>query len=409
MSAGRFKSAAANRAFPTGFAQIPCALRAAAIYGANGSGKSSLVKAIDIFQDLVIHSFGDETGNLLKRVIPFKYNTSNCDEPSNFEMSFIANEVLYTYGFLVDSEKIHEEWLHVKTKEGRVREAFSRALVDGEYEWHFSSFFKSRRLTSTCRDATRPNALFISTAVHLNLEEIKAPHDWITNTLRVVATSNAIGNVVTSQSILDSTDTQDIVELLKIADSTVDHILVKPKSFEDLDVMSMFSEEFRVKIAENLKDAPNFDVRVTHVNSSGERMDLDLSEESDGTKVMYRYAAPFVQSLKHGFVLIIDELDRSLHPILLRYLIEKFVAAGAAALPAQLIFTTHDSALLSSDVLARDQIWFVENLYGRGTELIPLADYKPRKGEAIQRAYLHGRYGAIPLARQRVLDLGNAE
>lgn len=406
MSAGRFKSAVKNRGFPTGFAQMPCALRATAIYGANGSGKSSLVKAIDFFQDFVTDSFANENAELIERAVAYRYTIEG--KPTTFEACFVAESVMYTYGFSIENGVVAEEWLHVKSQEGRVREAFSRFRAEDSYEWSFSPFFKSKRSINTWRDSTRPNALFLSTAIFLNCEELRPVFNWISHTLRVVAASSSLGTLVTSGILLDTDQKEEIVQLLRFADPTIDHVFVEKKSIDD-NSFGFLTEEARGRILEHIKDIPSYDVKLSHRNVEGADMSLDLAEESDGTQAMYKYAAPFVQSVANDFVLVIDELDRSLHPLLLQALVEKIANPDDQKTRAQLIFTTHDSALLSSDVLARDQVWFADNPHGRGTELIPLADYKPRKGEAIQRAYLHGRYGGVPIARQRVLDLGSAE
>jgi hypothetical protein len=385
-----------GRAFETGFSQTPCALRTAAIYGANAAGKSTIVKAIDFVQDLVLDSVKEESGAILSRAVPYRYDNTLELQPCGFEIAFIADGVLYTFGFSLNTNKITEEWLHFRTREGRTREAYSRTLVNDEYEWNFSSFFKSKKMTNVWKDACRPNALFISTAISLNCEELHAAYDWLTHSLRVLD-GGSFGYTVTSRIALNDKDTRDgIVSLLRKADPSICNLLVKEKTLENSEAFSVFTEEFRRELIEANRDTKSYEISVVHRTMDGKEIEFDLEDESDGTRMMYRFAAPFLKSIDNDFVMIVDELDRSLHPLLLQNLVSMFTSPQDESCRGQLIFTTHDATLLSSDLLAPDQIWFADNTNGRGTQLIPLVDYKPRKGEATQRAYLRGRYGAIP-------------
>jgi AAA15 family ATPase/GTPase len=408
MSGGRYKETDHGiRAIKTGFPQFPCALRAAAIYGANAAGKSSIVAAIDFLQDLVSGSARDEKGGHLATLPYCKYLGDKKDEGRTFfEVSFIEIDVTYTYGVTINKETIFEEWLHAKTKKGRVREIFSRSKEGEEREWHFSNFFSSKKMTKTWANATRDNALFLSTAIQLNCEELEPVHRWLTRRLRVVTASNLLGSMVTSRHAHEHEgDRARLIELLRMADPTIVDISVEARDLEDSDIFGVFNDEVRARLVEAIERKVEYDVKITHRLKGGRLYKLDLEEESDGTQVMYRYAAPFLQSIDHNLVVIVDELDRSLHPLLLEYIVSIFTTPDDLQTSAQIVFTTHDSALLSSDVLARDQIWFVENEMN-GTFLTPLADYHPRKNDLLQKSYLQGRYKAIPSSRIRMLSSG---
>jgi AAA15 family ATPase/GTPase len=135
-----------------------------------------------------------------------------------------------------------------------------------------------------------------------------------------------------------------------------------------------------------------------------DQYELDIDEESDGTQIIFHYAAPFVQSIKHNLVVVVDELDRSLHPLLLELFVAIFTEPKNVATKAQIVFTTHDSALLSTDAIHRDQIWFVDNVEMKGSKLVPLSDFKPRITDPIQKIYLQGRYKAVPKPRTKILS-----
>jgi hypothetical protein len=131
---------------------------------------------------------------------------------------------------------------------------------------------------------------------------------------------------------------------------------------------------------------------------------FDFQDESEGTQKLFALAGPIFEILKHGQVLIVDELDRSLHALLVRQLIEMFQNPDLNQKGAQLIFTTHDTSLLDGGLLRRDQIWFVEKDDAQASRLYPLSDFSPRKGEALERGYLAGRYGAVPILRTPRLE-----
>ncbi|MEJ0007772.1 MAG: ATP-binding protein [Steroidobacteraceae bacterium] len=126
-----------------------------------------------------------------------------------------------------------------------------------------------------------------------------------------------------------------------------------------------------------------------------EDVPFNLNDESDGTRKLFEFAGGWVRALSTGATLFVDELDRSLHPYITRFLVQLFHSSKNTK-NAQLIFTTHDTTLLASDLLRRDQIWFLEKNPEQATHLYPLLDYQPRKDEAVERGYLKGRYGAVP-------------
>lgn len=144
-----------------------------------------------------------------------------------------------------------------------------------------------------------------------------------------------------------------------------------------------------------------YSVQTGHMSSTGEIVLFELDDESDGTKKLFSIAGPWLDTLRNGFVLFVDELHDSLHPVLVRYLVSLFHDKSINTKNAQLIFSTHDTSILSQDVFRRDQIWFCEKSEEQCTELFPLSDFRPRKGhENLERGYLSGRYGALPYPKE---------
>jgi len=139
--------------------------------------------------------------------------------------------------------------------------------------------------------------------------------------------------------------------------------------------------------------------RVTSIHKAidgGEPVPLDIGEESSGTQILFQSAGAWLNVLKNGEVLLYDELDTSLHPLMTRFLIRLFHGANTNPKNAQLVFTTHDTSLLDADIFRRDQVWFIEKDKKSASKLYPLSDFSPRKDEALERGYLRGRYGALP-------------
>ena len=129
-------------------------------------------------------------------------------------------------------------------------------------------------------------------------------------------------------------------------------------------------------------------------------MDLDIAEEFGGTQVLFRTGGAWLNVLKNGEVLLIDEIDTSLHPLLIRFLIDRFHSPITNRQSAQLVFTTHNTSILTKEMFRRDQIWFVEKSQDGASKLYPLSDFSPRKEEDFQRWYMRGRYGALPILEE---------
>ena len=140
-------------------------------------------------------------------------------------------------------------------------------------------------------------------------------------------------------------------------------------------------------------------IRFQHRDNQDHPVFFHFSDESDGTQKLFAFSGPWLDVLEKGRILFVDELDTSLHPLLVRFLIENFHNEKTNKNNAQLVFTTHDTSILDTDLFRRDQIWFVEKDRENATKLYPLSDFSPRKGEAIEKWYLKGRYGALPVIR----------
>lgn len=374
---------------------LPRLLRSAVIYGPNGSGKSNLVKALDFMQDFVLTSSKDSQAGERIDSPQFLFNELGPSQASEFEIIFIQDEIRYQYGFKATRQRVIHEWLFAYPA-GKAQRWFERSY-DPKREkeaWYFGSKFLGSK--KTWQDHTRPNALFLSTAVQLNSEQLQPVFTWFKK-LVTISHGELISPSFSADSCEDEDCYADILNFLRNADIDVDGIEVKEKKVESLLLPEDMPEEVRAAIRKDLEGKKYKEVFFRHrVGDSDKYVSLPLGEESDGTQKLFAYSAPWLDLLKNGLILVVDELDNSFHPHLVRYLLKLIHGKESNKKNGQLIFSTHDTSILDSNILRRDQIWFMEKDKEKATQLYPLTDFHPRKNEALEKGYLQGRYGALP-------------
>ncbi|MFN7922600.1 MAG: ATP-binding protein [Bryobacteraceae bacterium] len=330
-------------------------LPVATLYGANASGKSNVLRAFEFMVDAVQDSFRLWSPNAEIPHDPFALGR---DQPSRFEVDFLIEGVRYQYGFAANGTAIREEWLSAFPS-GRRQEWFRRGAGR---KIKFSRMLGGDNLRVEAM--TRPNCLFLSAAAQANHPKLAQVCRWFW--LPLVRTEP-------SRQVLEwranAPHTAPMLSLLGAADLGIQRVSL----MEGTDPTELWFEH----------------------TGSGKRFSLGQRDESLGTLSYMSLVADVSKALAERRILLVDELDQSLHPALAKQLIAMFGSRESNPKGAQLIFNTHDTNLLSSG-LRRDQIWFTEkNRTGEST-LYPLTDFKPRKGENIEKGYLQGRYGAIP-------------
>lgn len=369
-------------------------LNSAVIYGANASGKSNLLRSLRTMKKVVTQT--SQRGDKLP-VVPFKLDPTILNQPSEFEVIFIIDGIRYQYGFSATEDKIFEEWLFAYPK-GRAQKWFKRIFnfETQNYDWSFSSLLGGTK--QLWKEATRENALFLSTAVQLNSEQLKPLFDWFDKKLKF----GDIGGFSPEYSISLCVENKknDIMKFLRAADLNINDIEIKKEEFNPSALPSDMPAFLKELLINNMKGGQVVDVRTAHLNNHNEAVFFDFEDESDGTKKLFAFAGPWMDVLKNGYVLFIDELHDNLHPKLVQFLVKLFHNKETNPKNAQLIFTTHETSILSQDVFRRDQIWFCERNKMQSTSLYPLSDFSPKKGkENLERSYLSGRYGALPFIR----------
>jgi uncharacterized protein len=367
-------------------------LKSAAIYGANASGKTKLFDAISLMKRMVLSSSKDTQANEEIDVEEFKLS-SECDgKPSLFEMVFFHNNMKYRYGFEVDTKKVHSEWLFC-TQNKKELEFFTR---DGQ---NFSIKQKHFKEGIDLLTKTRENALFLSACAQWNGEISKSILSWF-RLIRVVHAGTIPSLAVTVSSMDDLDEKRRIMELTRFADPHIEYLEGKKTKWTVDDLPEEMPNEVKNAI---IKDAPlNIEIKTTHkkYGKNNEEIDtviFDLEEnESSGTQKFLALIGPILRTIKAGGIFIIDELNARLHPLLAESIISLF-NSSINKRNAQLIFTSHDTNLLSNKIFRRDQIWFTEkNQYGV-SDLYSLAELQGiRKESLFNKDYILGKYGAIP-------------
>jgi AAA15 family ATPase/GTPase len=371
-------------------------LKSAAIYGANGSGKSNLIKALITMLVFIDRSFQDD--QIGKRIIePFAFDLESHKEPSFFQVVFICDHVRYRYGFEVYQNIVVSEWLFGTPGK---KEVYFFTREKSEIQINEDKFGEGKGLI----DKTSPNNLFLNVCKAFNGKVSKQINDFFKLKIAISAGVNDTGFRESTLELMKKPDVkQRIISLLNVADFGIQDITNKQITPDDLpesspnELLKRISDE---KLEFILSKRPVF-------NSQGEKVGtrellLD-TQESDGTLKFFNYSGAILDALSDGGALFIDEFDARLHPLLSRKLVEMFNSSVINKNNAQLVFVTHDTNLLDNAILRRDQIYFTEKNRQSETELYSLAEFKGVRNDAtFENDYIKGKYGAIPF-------LGNFE
>jgi uncharacterized protein len=398
MVAGSGKELLSNTMTVVGFDRYSL-LRSAAIYGANASGKSNLIQAFAFFRRFVLGSSESRQEGDRIPVYPFLLDPKLAESPSHFEMTFLLDGVRHQYGFVVSRERVHEEWLTVYPK-GKPQEWFHRTLDPaGKSTWSWSRTHL-RGDKSQLADRTRDNALFLSVAAQWNHAQITPIYGWFRRYLRVLPKDVSAMTYTRGQLLNDSKFREWLTGVLKAADTGISRVLAKERKIhkDHLPFPREIPDDVRAYLTEGFLKEHKVDVRTTRrLPGSENEIEWDLEQESDGTQRMLELLGPIYDALQQGAVLVMDELDTSLHAYITRELVQLFNNPETNPGHAQLVFTTHDTSLLDPTLFRRDQVWFTAKDATGETDLYSLEDFSPRKGEALQKGYLVGRYGAVPV------------
>lgn len=378
------------------------------IYGANASGKSNLLRALNFFRSGILRSHSRTSGGPIGRQA-FLLGDNDDADTSSFECDFVLRKLdvgkrsysnaRMTYGYKVSDSEILEEWLYAYPKQHR-QVWFHRKSTE-EPPYYFGSEFRGQN--RVIAGNTRPDALFLSTANANNHPQTKQVFEFFREMFFRLDRLDDDGDDGSAVFLENSEMREKIIGFLKAADVGICSADVK--TIKRPESLTSLVSEVRAIITKHFPDNDNIAtvnapeekkrIRLGHAGK-GEVVYFPLEDESRGTLAFLNLIGWVLVALGAGSVFVVDELDASLHPHLSRKIIELFNERKTNPNGAQLVFTTHDTALLSSDLMRRDQVWFTEKSGSGATHIYPLSDLKLRKGDDIAKGYLQGRFGAIP-------------
>jgi uncharacterized protein len=372
-------------------------LTSAAVYGANASGKSNLVAALRFMRRFVLNSSRETRLRQPINVLPYRLSTETEKAPSRFEIVFVQQQVIYRYGFLVSRKQVEEEWLYTTTSKKEAN-LFDRTL--DKIKVNERSFKEGQGL----QERTRPNALFLSVAAQWNGKRAGQISEWFEK-------------LTVNTGVDDSTRRQvDRYETDELPPEVIAFVRGLDLGIEDMRLERRPPQEVSIQAsdgsmrAEMLAGSTNIRTVHTKYDSAGEPVAKELfdllTHESQGTRRLFVLAQPILTALRTGTVFVVDEIDARLHPTLTCAIIRLFNSPETNPKHAQLIFTTHDTNLLGSELFRRDQIWFVEKSRRGESTLYSLVEYKVRNDAAYEKNYIAGRYGAIPYLGSLIAAIG---
>lgn len=388
-------------------------LKSCVIYGANGSGKSNFIKALQFVKHFILTSSNEGQATDEINVLPFLFSTENEEEPSAFEIIFFADNTRFRYGFEVDKEKVHSEWFFSLANKPSAKEKMLFTREYQEIECNARSFKEGKGLEKR----VRPNALFLSVVAQLNGEIATSIISWFKTNFNSISGLEETTTSYTVQKFLENeTFRTQVVEFFKSIQIGFDDIEI----VEEGEVIENMIEKLPNKLspeAEKLRSAlEHFQKKIGAEKTQQIKIstlhkqfddsekffrykDLPFGLESKGTQKIFSLLGPILDTIQNGKILIIDELDSRIHTLLTIELINFFHTQ--ANTNAQLIFASHDTNLLKKENFRRDQIWFTEKDQFGGTDLYSLVEYKVnqakvRNDASFEKDYLLGKYGAIP-------------
>jgi uncharacterized protein len=387
-----------NNTCRSGIRNLAPLLRTIAVYGPNAAGKTNLVRAVLTMQQAVLLSAGGQVGAQLP-LQPFALTRETASAPTAFEVHFIHKGIRYQYNFAATPSQIVGESLTAYPS-GRPQLWFERKLNPGANKTHWTFGKKLKGKPRVWSEATRSNALFLSTAVQLNSTQLKPVFEWFQEYLICVIPGLGIdlNPYLTYEHFLSGPEGKAaVLAFLNVADLRMKDIDVKREPF-NLGPQQAVPKQKGDVIATGPGKLEFFSARSFHPLSDAKGLaSFSMSEESLGTQKLFRAAGGYMRTLRTGATLIVDEIENSLHPLIVRFLIAQFHDKELNKNCGQLIFTTHETSALTNDLLRRDQVWFVERTKNESTKLYSLSDFKARKEEPFAKNYLQGRYGALPV------------
>lgn len=353
-------------------------VKSLAVFGPNASGKSNLIKTFAFVRNFVLNGLQQSlTGGI--PIEPFLLSTTTETKPSTFELEILSGDSTFIYGFEVFAQKVHKEWLYQYPNKKLLFERTDQTIKPNP------RYFKEG--SANAIKNTRENVLLLTVLASLNGDISKEVVNSIKK-IQVLSKFDETLNYSFDKYTKDASYRQKMKDFILQADFGIRDLLSEEKQ-----LIAGKGNFFERKL-DTLH--PRYDAHQKEIG----QVAFNFFKESEGTQKAFALSAPFINSLEEGNLLVVDELDSSLHPLICRYLLKLFNSKKANSNQAQLVFTTHDISLLDEDLLRRDQIWFTQKDKFGATDVFSLADLGERSNLNFAKRYLEGRYGALPYIKE---------
>ncbi|MEH1887980.1 MAG: ATP-binding protein [Nostoc sp.] len=354
-----------------------------AIFGANASGKSNVIQALDYL--LLIMVYGTQEAVTMQRILkyatlnPFKLDSISIHNATKFELRTIFNNAIYTYSLALNQNHVLLEKLdYALNTTKRSRRLFSRQWNNSNKKFIWKTGGNFAGAHNQLQDNFKENELFLTTLLKLKIDKIQSFLDGL------ITVSHGISLGSKDLFLALITGTQNISLSNKLLEET-------------LKIVQKFDTRLsRIELQKKSNERIGYNIYAVHNTNDGNEIHWLLDEESLGTQHLFQLAFRIVFSLEIGGLAIVDELGTNIHPNIVRSIIKIFQNPKTNPRNAQLILTSHDNTLQRNNLLRRDQIWFTQKRSDQSTELYPLTDFHVRNDLAIDKAYLDGRFGAVP-------------
>ena len=396
------------------------------IFGPNASGKSNLLDAMDELQRLILRSHVKLGAADHIPHYPFALSKVK-DRPTQLDCTFCIDysvsgesENIYEYGFEYTATEFKKEWLYriVRKERQSTQVLFERVTSDAQVRVDFGAQLRGEN--KTISNLTRPNSLFLSAAAQNNHPQLTSIYNYFSSSWNIFLGPAIMNDLSLAGRLSDFDHMSSLVNLIRQADLGITDIDIEEKEADE-EVLEMIEDVFGA-MAKHIVPPDRTDSfkklavaqlreskQLRFIHSSGEEKSqpFDYGMESKGTRTLISLLIPALEALAKGAVLIIDELDTSLHPVLSRALVSLFDRGESNPNGAQLIFTTHDISLLSSGLLYQDEICISEKDHNGVSRFTPLTEFKLRSRENVERAYRGGRLGGVPFSNDFFINIGH--
>lgn len=392
-------------------------LNSAVLFGANGSGKSNLIRAFDMMKYLAFFSDRNGPKDRIHPYMPYKLGGGILDrEPTEMELEFLDNRgVRYLYSFSFNADEFLRESLYYypRVKETKIFERIKGKEID---------FGELKGPKKKIEGLLEKNQLFLTKAAKSQNQEIKHVYNTIAENFEVINSEDHLYKGVDTLKFIDKSESnKEIIKaLLKAADISIEDIIIRRINIDESKLGFLADAPKEIKAA--YIESASLEVKFKHTvyNEAGERtgfVEFGLEDESDGTRKLFNLSANIIQALEKGRTLFIDEINYGLHPVLGLFIVDLFHNKEINKNNAQLVFTTHDVNFLDRRKFRRDQIWFIEKNKKGESSIYSMSEFDEdkrlqRKSVSLKNWYLSGRFGAIPQMKELFLkrrELTNAK